>query len=141
ELRHAGRDRHGDATKGVEALPIEPGRRRATAGQPIEHHVVEELIAADGVLGMAVVVGPRPELLEDPRGLARGGVDEAVADGLGSGALFLRIARIVILVVIELGQGPLLDVGVARSVRSWAGDWHVDVDAGAATAVLIFHKS
>ena len=55
----------------VEALPVEPGRRRPGAGQPVVHHVVEQAVARHRVLGVALVVGPRPELLDDPRRLRR----------------------------------------------------------------------
>src|SRR5262249_49773368 len=65
-----------------EALPVEPGGGRRGIGEPVEHHVVEELVASEGVLGMAVAVGPCPELLQDPCGLSRRRVRESVAESL-----------------------------------------------------------
>ena len=85
----------------VEALPVEPGRRRAGAGEPVEHHVVEQLVAGEDVLGVAVAVGPGPELLDDPRGLAGGGVDEPVPERLRPGRLLGRVAGLLPLVVRE----------------------------------------
>lgn len=41
----------------------------STPGQPVEHHVVQQLVSRQDVLRMAVAVGPRPELLDDPRAL------------------------------------------------------------------------
>ena len=34
----------------VEALPVQPGRRRPRGGQPVQHHVVEHLVAGQHVL-------------------------------------------------------------------------------------------
>ena len=59
-----------DSSGSGEALPVEPGRRGAGGRQPVEHHVVEQLVAGEDVLGVAVAVGPRPELLDDPGALA-----------------------------------------------------------------------
>ncbi len=54
-----------------EALPVQPCRRRAVAVDPVQHDVVEHLVAVEHVFGMPVVVSPRPELLDDPGGLRR----------------------------------------------------------------------
>src|SRR4051812_23891573 len=44
---HRRGDRHVDRTHAhaAEALPVEPRRRRARAGQPVRHHVVEHPVA------------------------------------------------------------------------------------------------
>ena len=86
--------RHADHRKGAiaEALPVEPRRRGPGRGQPVQHHVVEQLVSGQDVLRVAVAVGPGPELLEDPRALARRRVDQPVAERLRSRRLLLGVA-------------------------------------------------
>ena len=67
----AGREGDGIAVDLVEALPIEPRLRGPGIGQPVEHDVVDELVACQHVFGMTVAVRPRPEFLDDPRQLTR----------------------------------------------------------------------
>src|SRR5688572_24491114 len=54
-----------------DALPVQARRRGAGSRKPVKHHVVEELVTREYVLGMAIAIGPRPELLHDPRAEAR----------------------------------------------------------------------
>jgi hypothetical protein len=68
-----------------EALPVEAGRRGG--GTPAEHYIVEELVAGEDRRRVAVAVHPRPGLLEDPRQLAGGGVNQSVAECLRTGRL------------------------------------------------------
>ena len=104
----------------VEALPVEATRRRAGAGQPVVHDVVEEPVARHGVLGMAVVVGPRPELLDDPRRLRGRRVDEAVAERLRAGRLLRRVAHPPLAVLLEPGERRLLGLGQLARVLARA---------------------
>ena len=83
----------GGAEAAVDALPVQPGRGRPGAGDPVEHHVVEQLVAAERVLGMPVAVRPGPELLHDPGGLAGGRVRQPVAQGLRPCRLLFRRSR------------------------------------------------
>ena len=87
---------------------------------------------------MAVAVGPGPELLEDPRGLRRRGVDEAVADRLRSRRLLLRVSRVPFLVVRRPGRwraappavGSPSNFGRAPIASvTWIGDAVVGVGA------------
>src|SRR6056297_1765408 len=70
----ADRDRDLDLhhRRGGEALPIEAGRGGAGRRKPVQHHVVEQLVARERVLRMPVAIGPAPELLEDPGRLPGG---------------------------------------------------------------------
>src|SRR5256885_8916261 len=54
------------AFAGMLALPIETCRRGDRPGDPVEHHVRDQLIPGEGVLRVAVTVAPGPELLHDP---------------------------------------------------------------------------
>jgi hypothetical protein len=130
-------DLHRVHGRDVEALPVETRRRRGRGGQPVEHHVVEQLVACEHVLRVAVAVHPAPELLEDPGGLAGGRVDEPVAHRLRAGALLLRVARVLVRVVLHARERGLLGrrqvvhrVGVRRHDR------HVEMDRGAVVGIL-----
>src|ERR1700744_1653580 len=50
----------------AEALPVEARRGRRGGVQPVDHYVVEQLVAGEGVLRVAVAVRPGGELLDDP---------------------------------------------------------------------------
>ena len=86
---------------------------------------------------MALVIGPRPELLDDPRRLRRRRVDEAVAERLRARRLLGGVAHAPLAVILEagdrrlLGLGELLAVTAARAHRD-----HVQVDAHAVVRVL-----
>ena len=114
----------------AEALPVQAGRRGAGGGQPVEHHVVEQLVPGQHVLGVAVAVGPGPELLDDPGRLAGRRVDQAVAQGLRSGRLLLGVARSPSPGSASWpADGRLLLVGqVAIVVGAGRDDRHVEVD-------------
>src|SRR5208282_5941166 len=77
-----------------ETLPVESGRRRGAGSHPVQHHVVEQLIATEDVLGVSVAVGPRPELLQDPGRLSGRRVREAIPYCLWAGRLLLGITGI-----------------------------------------------
>src|SRR5437588_10145990 len=69
EHRHAGRRRAGLLAPGpgVHVLVVQASRRCGRAGEPVEHHVGEHVVAVDGVLGqLRGGVGPLLELLHDP---------------------------------------------------------------------------
>src|SRR5437763_3137732 len=51
----------------VLALPVQTRRGRDRPCHPIEHHIGEQLVLGEGVLGVAVTVTPGAELLDDPR--------------------------------------------------------------------------
>ena len=93
-----------------DALPVEPGGGGPGAGQPVEHQVVEQLVARERVLGVPVAVGPGPELLDDPG--AQGGrrVHQGVADRLRTGRVLARVARVPFRGVLERGERGALAV-------------------------------
>ena len=94
-----------------DALPVQPRGRRAGAGQPVEHQVVEQPVARDHRLQVAVVVGPGPELLGDP-GAQRGRrVDQPVADRLRSRRVLDRVARVPLVGVAQCGERRALRLG------------------------------
>src|SRR5690606_19840989 len=80
---------------GLHRLVVEPRGRRDRPGDPVDHHVGEELILREAALDVAVAVAPGAELLDDPRGEPGGRVVEAVAERLRLGALDLLIAGLV----------------------------------------------
>src|SRR4051812_21237167 len=88
DLARVDRDagRHGDGARvaGAEALPVEAGGRCRGRREPVHGDVVEHLLLRERLLRVSVTVGPRPELLRDPRTLARGRIGEAVAECLWS---------------------------------------------------------
>ena len=98
----------------LEALPVEPGRRRAGGRQPVVHDVVEQPVAGHRVLRVPVVVRPGPELLDDPGRLGRRRVDQAVAEGLRSSGLLGRVPGAPLLVV---GRGRPAPPVRPRSAR------------------------
>src|SRR5271168_928456 len=63
----------------AEAFPVEPGRGSCGRRHPVQHDVVQEFVAAQDVLGMAIAIGPGPEFFQDPCRLACGRVAQAVA--------------------------------------------------------------
>ena len=52
-----------------EALEVEPRRGCGGVGEPIEADVIEHRVDAEGILGIAVIVGPSLKLLVDPQRL------------------------------------------------------------------------
>ncbi len=74
-------------TVGQPGLAVQARRRRDRARHPIQRHVGEQLVARERVLGIAVAVAPRAELLDDPREQSGGGVVEPDAERLGLGPL------------------------------------------------------
>src|SRR5713226_7915221 len=86
---------------------------------------------------MSVAVGPRPELLQYPRELPRGGVAQAIAQGLGTCTLLLGIPGVPIVVVLHPGdRGLLLFRQIVRGRWIWQCDWHVQVDADTVGRIL-----
>ena len=69
------------------ALPVQPRRGRARAGQPVQHQVVEQVVPAEHGLQRSGMVRPGPELLHDPGGQEGGRVDQPVADRLRPGGV------------------------------------------------------
>src|SRR5262249_50331981 len=68
-----------------------------------KHDIVQELVAAEDAFGIAVAIGPGPELFENPRRLPARRVGKTVTDRLRPGRLLLRVARIPVVVIF----GPL----------------------------------
>jgi hypothetical protein len=125
-----------DLLDAPEALPVQPRRRRAGAGQPVEHQVVEQLVAREHGLRPAAGVGPRGELLDDPRAQQRRGVDEAVADRLRPGGLLVGVA-VAVVPAVEVGQrGPLAGREVVERRRVGWDERRHDVDPGDVLRVL-----
>ena len=86
---------------------------------------------------MTVAIGPRPELLDDPRRLASRRIDQAVTNRLGPRRLLLRIARVPLLV--EPRPFERLFVargGIRQRFLRGAGVGHVQVNADALAAIL-----
>src|ERR1700720_3376825 len=81
---------------GASVLPVDAGRRRGGAGEPVETDIGEHRIDGKLIFRIAVVVGPRLELLVDPQRLARGRVCKWIANGLRTRPLFAEIAALVI---------------------------------------------
>src|SRR5215212_491839 len=50
----------------ADALPVQAGRRGARPRKPVEHQIVEQLVARKHALEVAPAVGPGLELLNDP---------------------------------------------------------------------------
>src|SRR5712664_1245793 len=73
---------------GAVVLPVDAGRRCGGVGEPVEADIVEHRIDRERIFRIAVVVGPRLELLVDPQLLTRGRVCERIASGLGTRPLF-----------------------------------------------------
>jgi hypothetical protein len=114
-----------------DALPIQPRRRRARPRQPVEHQVVEQLVARDDLLQVVVVIGPGPELLRDPRGEGRRRVDQRVSDRLGPRSVFARVAGIPSGRVLERREGFVFALGEVvegRRVRRRKRRREVDPD-------------
>ena len=81
---------------------------------------------------MAVAVGPRPELLHDPRHLSHRRVDQSVAQCLGPGGLLLGVAHPPALMVGKPLQRRLFRrCGVLHALRGRQTEWHVGVNGDA----------
>src|SRR4029453_1069092 len=76
-----------------DALPIEPRRRGAGAGEPVERDVIEHLILAEHLVKIASMIRPGPEFLEYPRAEAGRRVKQRITDGLRPSAMHGGIAR------------------------------------------------
>src|SRR5580704_1082466 len=81
---------------GTGVLPVDAGRRRGGAGEPVETDIVEHCIDGKLIFRIAVVIGPGLELLVNPQRLARGRVSQWIANGLRTRPLFAEIAALVI---------------------------------------------
>ena len=119
EQADAGGHLHRVAADLGEALPVQPRRRGGAVRQPVQHHLVEQLVARQHVLGVAVAVHPGLVLLHHPGRLAGGRIGQAVAQRLRPRALLARIARALGAVALHAGQRRLLgrrQVGHRRRV-------------------------
>ena len=105
------------AAPGRETLPIETSRRGRRCRHPIQHDVVEQFVATQHVLGIAVAIGPGPELLEDPRRLPARRIGQAIAERLRPGRLLLGITGVPIPIILDPAQRPgLLMAGLSLDV-------------------------
>src|SRR6185437_12911891 len=126
---------YGAATR-RETLPIKTSRRGRTCRHPIQHDVVEQFVATEHVLGIAVAIGPGPELLEDPRRLTAWRIGEAIAERLRPSRLLLGVTGIPIPIVLDTIQSSdLLTAGLSLDVRPHAHGQR-DVDAGTVVRIL-----
>src|SRR5712671_5045141 len=64
---------------GAGVLPVDASRRRGGVGEPVETDIVEHRIDGELIFRIAVVIGPRLELLVDPQRLTRGRVGKRIA--------------------------------------------------------------
>jgi hypothetical protein len=114
-----------------DALPVEARRGGAGAGKPVEHEIVQELVAGEHVLGVAITVGPGPELLDDPGAECGRRVHERVADRLGSGGVLLGVAGVPLAGVLERGERSTLSLReLVEGGRVWWRERRDEVDAG-----------
>src|SRR4051794_15545753 len=74
-------------------LAVQADRRVDRLRDPVDREVREDLLAGHGILGVAVVVGPVPELLDNPARESRRRVGEAVAERLRVLSLNLLVCR------------------------------------------------
>ena len=109
------RDRPG----AVHARVIGPERRADRAGEPVERHVGEKVVAAHGVLDLAAAVAPGPELLDDPGGQPGRRIGEPVGERLRLGALDPLVAGLFLQPVRELRQVARLSSGVGSRACAW----------------------
>ena len=65
-----------------ETFPIQPCGRSTRIGEPVDHHIVQQLVPGKYILGVAVAVRPCLKLLEDPRGLPGRRVCETITERL-----------------------------------------------------------
>ena len=91
-------------------LGVEAGRGGGGVGEPVDGHVGEDVVVAEGVA----------EELAAPGELAGGGVGQGVGDGLGLGGLELVVDR-PLGIALEEGQVAELVVGEALQVGGVAG--------------------
>ena len=91
-------------------LGVEAGRGGGGVGEPVDGHVGEDVVVAEGVA----------EELAAPGELAGGGVGQGVGDGLGLGGLELVVDR-PLGKALEEGQVAELVVGEALQVGGVAG--------------------
>ena len=101
----------------ADALPVQARRARAGAREPVQHQVVQQPVARDDRLEVAVVVRPAPELLHDPGGERGRRVGERVADRLRPRALLDRVARVPLRAVPERVERGLLALGQVAERR------------------------
>src|SRR6266480_5367988 len=88
------------------------------------------------------MVGPRPILLGDPRGLADRRVDERVADGLRPRALLERVPGAPLEHLAQGRQRALLELGeVVERLGVGPDDRHVDVHAGDVLGVPLTERA
>jgi hypothetical protein len=85
----------------MHVLVVHAGGGVRGAGEPVEHHVGEQVVAVHGVLGqLRRGVGPLLELLDDPGELPDRRVGERVGQRLRPGGLDLEVA-------VHVGQEPV----------------------------------
>src|SRR5436305_15250108 len=95
----------------MHARVVGPEGRTDRAREPVERDVCQHLIAADGVLGAAAMIGPGEELLDDPRRKPDGGVSQRESEGLRAGALDPLVAGYFFQEIVELSEIRLLGGG------------------------------
>src|SRR2546426_2045938 len=75
------------APGGVAFLVIQPGGRVNGLGDPVQHHVREELVLGVGPFEVALAVTPGAKFFDDPGAQPDRRVIQAISQGLGFGAL------------------------------------------------------
>src|SRR5262249_5519256 len=119
------------------ALPVQAARRRTTGCDPVDGNVVQQLVAGENGIGVTVAVGPRPELLHDPRQLAGRRVHQAVAERLRPARLLVLVARAPPLMPLEVFQALSLEIGGVVVDGAERRQRHVYVDADDTVAVRL----
>src|SRR5262249_58789434 len=102
--------RKGRAERGTR-LRVETDRAADAPGDPVDHHVRQQLIFGEAALDVATAVAPGSELLDDPCREARRRVVERVGEGLGPGALDVLIASLGLNPFAKFGDEGLLGMG------------------------------
>src|SRR5262245_20530395 len=99
----------------MQAGVVGPERGANRTGEPVERDVRQQVVAAEGVLQVAVAIGPGAELLDDPCGKPGRGIAQAESEGLRPGSLDPLVAGLFLQELANLfGVAPLLQRGTSR---------------------------
>ena len=109
------------------SLPNRGELTMPAGGQPVEHHVVQNLIVGEALRDVAAVIGPAPQLLKNPGSKSDRRVNEAVAKRLRTGRLQLLVGRSVTHESLEIFRNLLL--GLIDHLAVAECQWHVQVDS------------
>src|SRR5579863_7560426 len=126
-----------------EALEVEPRRGCGGVGEPIEADVIEHRVDAQGIFGIAVIVGPSLKLLVDPRPLPDGRVGEAVSQCLRTGPLDRGITRGIGRILAQLSERRLFRGRIPTGWWWWRRKKNrkVQMNSGQPRGLLLGHPT